>query len=105
VLDARARVLEVSHTQRTATALERLLGHVETGGVCQRGSCARGPATGHRLVPHHVEPWAATGSTSRDDTVYLCEPDHDHELHRRQRRLRLKDGRVIGPDGWVRPEP
>ena len=105
VLDAKARVVEVSHTQRTATALERLLKHVETGGVCQRAGCDHGPATGHRLVPHHGEPWASSRSTSLGDTVLLCEADHEHELHRRGRRLTLKDGRVIGPDGWVRPEP
>jgi hypothetical protein len=105
VLDVRSRVVDVSHTSRTATALERLLGHVESGGVCQRRSCSRGPATGHRLVPHHGDPWARTGTTSLRETIWFCEADHDHELHRKGRALELKDGRIVGPDGWIRREP
>lgn len=102
VLDARNRVVQVSHTQRTSTALERLILKTQSGAVCSGSGCARGPATGHRLIPHHVSLFSATGVTELADTVLLCEPDHDHELHDKGRNLRLKDGRVIGPDGWVR---
>jgi hypothetical protein len=102
VLDAQRRVVEASHTQRTSTALERLVLKVQGGAVCSGAACARGPATGHRLIPHHASLFSRTGTTELADTVLLCEPDHDHELHARGRRLRLKDGRVLGPDGWVR---
>jgi hypothetical protein len=102
VLDAGNRVVQVSHSQRTATALERLLLHVQTGGVCQRRACSHGPGTGHRLVPHHVDPFSTSGRTALEDTVLLCEIDHDHHLHDQQHTLTLKDGRVIGPSGWVR---
>ncbi len=102
VLDATRRVVEVSHTQRTSTALERLLLGVQCGGVCQRKGCGDGPATGHRLIPHHGELFSNTGRTSLADTVMFCEIDHDHELHGKGRTLELKDGRVLGPHGWVR---
>jgi hypothetical protein len=102
VLDARRRVVEVSHTQRTSTALERLILTVSGGAVCSSTGCARGPATGTRLIPHHASLFSQTGTTELDDTVMLCEIDHDHELHSKGRTLLLKDGRVLGPDGWVR---
>ncbi len=102
VLDAKRRVVEVSHTQRTSTGLERLLLGVQCGGVCQRKGCGNGPATGHRLIPHHGELFSNTGRTSLADTVMFCEIDHDHELHGKGRTLELKDGRVLGPHGWVR---
>lgn len=102
VLDARNRVIEVSHTQRTATALERLILHVQTGGVCQRRSCRNGPGNGHALVPHHVGLFSETGTTALEDTAWLCDVDHDHYLHEQKRNLTLKDGRVISHSGWVR---
>lgn len=102
LLDARHRVVEVSHTQRTSTALERLILKVQGGAVCLGAGCARGPATGHRLIPHHGSLFSHTGTTELDDVVLLCEVDHDHELHSRKRHIRLKDGRVLGPDGWIR---
>lgn len=104
VRDARRRVVEVSHTQRTATALERLLLHAQWGGTCARRRCGRGPATGHRLVPHHGELFSVTGTTSLEDTVPLCEVDHDHYLHGQGLELELEDGRILGPSGWVRRE-
>jgi hypothetical protein len=100
VLDAGRRVVEVSHTQRTATAVERQVLHLQWGGVCAAAGCARGPATGDRLVPHHGALFSHTGTTSLDDTVPMCEQDH-HYLHDDRRRIKLKDGRWIGPDGWV----
>ena len=102
VLDAPRRVMEVSHTQRTSTALERLILKVQGGAVCCGAGCARGPATGHRLIPHHGSLFSHTGTTELADTVLLCEPDHDHDLHAQGRHLTLKDGRILGPDGWVR---
>jgi hypothetical protein len=102
VLDAKNRVVEVSHTQRTATALERLILHVQTGGVCQRRSCGNGPANGHQLVPHHPDPYSRSGRTSVEESVWLCDIDHDHHLHEQKLHITLKDGRVLGPDGWIR---
>ncbi|HWH29749.1 MAG TPA: DUF222 domain-containing protein [Mycobacteriales bacterium] len=102
VLDARHRVVEVSHTQRTSTALERLILKTEGGTVCWGSGCKRGPATGHRLIPHHGSLFSETGVTELADTVMFCEIDHDHELHTRGRNIRLKDGRILGPRGWVR---
>jgi hypothetical protein len=102
VLDARRRVVEVSHTQRTSTALERLILKVQGGATCSGSGCARGPATGHRLIPHHATLFSDTGTTELDDTILLCEIEHDHELHGKGKALQLKDGRVPGPDGWLR---
>jgi len=102
VLDSASRVVEASHTQRTSTALERLILKVQGGVVCSGAGCARGPATGHRLIPHHASLFSRTGTTELADTVLFCEIDHDHHLHDQRRTLRLKDGRVLGPDGWVR---
>jgi hypothetical protein len=100
VLDAGRRVLEASHTQRTVTALERLIVHTTWGGRCATAGCTRGPDTGHRLTPHHAELYSHTRRTALTDTVPLCGTDHDL-LHRRRRALRLRDGRWIGPDGWT----
>ena len=94
-----AWVVQVSHTQRSSTALERLIPRVQGGACCSGAGCARGPATGHRLIPHHSH----TGTTELADTVLLCEPDHDHELHNKGCRLTLKGGRILGPDRWLRP--
>lgn len=100
VRDAGQRVVAASHSQRTATALERLIVHTTWGGRCATAGCVRGPDTGHRLVPHHAELYSRTGQTALSDTVPLCEHDHDL-LHRRRRPLRLRDDCWIGPDGWL----
>lgn len=101
VLSLGRRVLEVSHTQRTLTGLERRLKLLEVGGQCQGAGCHHPPGT--RLVPHHGNPWATTGTTSLDDTVMFCDRTH-HDLHTGGVVLRLKDGRLLGPDGWVAPD-
>ena len=103
VLNARHRVVEASHTQRTSTALERLILKVQGGPVCSGRACPCGPGTGHRLIPHHGSLFSRTGTTELSDVVLLCERDHDHELHAKGRHLTLKDGRVLGPEGWLRP--
>ena len=100
VLGARGRVLELSHDERTLKAYERLIVRVESGGRCATRGCARGPATGDTLIPHHPALYAVTGRTEREDTVPLCEADH-HHLHKNQRTLRLKSGRWLGPNGWT----
>ena len=74
--------------------------HTTWGGRCATAGCARGPDTGHRLVPHHAELYSRTGRTALTDPVPLCEPDHDL-LHRQRQPLRLRDDRWIGPDGWT----
>ena len=101
VLDLRHRVVETSHTERTLKAHERRWKTVETGGACQSASCPRGPDSppGTRLVPHHPDAWASTGTTSVLDTVMLCEPEH-RQLHRGAT-LTLRDGRRLDAGGWV----
>ena len=101
VLGLGRKVLAVSHTGRTLTATERRVKRLETGGMCEVAGCARGP--GCRLVPHHPTPYAECGTTSLSDTVLLCESSH-HDLHVGRQVLRLKDGRRLGPDGWLPPE-
>jgi hypothetical protein len=102
VLDAGRRVVEVSHTQRTLTAIERQILYLQWGHACARDSCIRGPATGDPLVPHHGNLFSQCGTTSVADSVPFCKQDH-HYLHDDRRVLKLKDGRWIGPDGWVGP--
>jgi hypothetical protein len=97
VLGLGRRVIEASHTQRTLKAHERRAKHVETGGRCQGAGCRSGP--GHRLIPHHVDPWARCGTTSLIDTVLFCERTHT-QLHNGQV-IRLKDGRRLDANGWV----
>ena len=58
------------------------------GRPCAAAGCVRGPATGHRLVPHHACLFSHTGTTSLDDTVPLCEQDH-HHLHDDRRLITL----------------
>ncbi len=98
VLSLGRKVVETSHTERTLKAHERRAKHVETGGMCQGAGCARGP--GHRLVPHHPVPYARCGTTSLADTVLVCEQTH-HDIHQGHKTIKLKDGRYLGPDGWV----
>ena len=97
VLSLGHKVLELSHTERTLKPHERRAKRIETGGTCQGSGCCRGP--GSRLVPHHADPWAQSGTTSLSDSVLLCEQTH-HQLHQ-GRTIRLKDGRRLGPHGWV----
>ena len=98
VLGLGHRVLETSHTARTLKAHERKMKHLETGGHCQGAGCCRGP--GWTLIPHHVDPWHRSHSTSLRETVLLCESDHA-ALHRAQT-ITLKDGRRLNAHGWVR---
>lgn len=100
VLSLGHRVIETSHTERTIKPHERRIKDVETGGVCQAAGCDKGDQTGHRLIPHHVIPYAICGSTSLADTVLVCPGTH-HDVHDGEKTVRLKDGRVIGPQGWV----
>jgi hypothetical protein len=97
VLGLGRRVVESSHTARTLKAHERRIKHLETGGQCQGAGCTRGP--GRRLVPHHPDAWARTGSTSLDDAVLLC--DSDHGAVHRGGTITLKDGRRLDEHGWV----
>ena len=97
VLSLGRKVLETSHTERTLKPHERRAKRIETGGRCQGAGCTRGP--GHRLIPHHATPWASSGTTSLSDTVLLCEQTH-HQLHDGHT-IGLKDGRHLGPHGWV----
>lgn len=98
VMSLGGRVIEMSHTVRTLKGHERRAKLMEGGGRCQAAGCHHPPGT--PLVPHHPEAYARTGRTSFRDTVMLCEASHDH-LHVGGHALRLKDGRILGPDGWI----
>jgi hypothetical protein len=100
VLSLGHRVIESSHTERTLKPHERRIKQIETGGLCQAAGCHKGSHTGHTLIPHHVTAYAICGTTSLQDTVLFCEVTH-HDLHEGSKTIRLKDGRVVGPSGWV----
>lgn len=102
VLGLAGRVLAISHSGRTISRAERRALHTQTGGVCQGAGCTRSTAVpGAVLHPHHASPWASTGTTSLEDTVLACDGCHAH-VHAGGV-LRLKDGRRLGPDGWLPP--
>jgi hypothetical protein len=100
VLSLGHRVIESSHTGRTLKPHERRIKQLETGGSCEAAGCSKGLQTGHRLIPHHVNPYAICGTTSLADTVLFCEVTH-HDLHEGDKTIRLKDGRLVNPTGWV----
>jgi hypothetical protein len=98
VMGLGGRVIEMSHTARTLKPHERHAKVMETGGVCQAAGCH--PPPGTPLVPHHPDAYARSGTTSFYDAVMLCDRSHD-DLHVGGKTLRLKDGRLLGPHGWV----
>ena len=101
VVDLAGRVIETSHTERTLKAHERRAKHTQTGGQCEAAGCTRSTREpGTRMHFHHATPWARCGTTSLSDTVLLCDVTH-RDLHEGQKRVRLKNGRVLGPDGWT----
>ena len=100
VLSLGHRVIESSHTERTAKPHERRIKQIETGGICQAAGCDKGLHSGHPLTPHHPTPYSIDPVTSLDDTVLLCEVSHS-DVHVGGKTIRLKDGRLIGPHGWV----
>jgi hypothetical protein len=93
------RVIEMSHTDRTAKPHERRAKSVEVGGRCQAKGCVHPP--GIPLIPHHVTAWARCHTTSYDDTVMFCLRCH-HDVHEGGLTLTLRDGRLINADGWIR---
>ncbi len=100
VLDLRGKVILTSHTQRTLTAAERRALWTQTGGACQGAGCRRsGGSLGTVLDPHHGNPWSGARSTSLQDRALVC--DQCHAGVHAGRVLRLKDGRRLGPDGWL----
>ncbi|GAC1611758.1 MAG: hypothetical protein NVS3B26_27810 [Mycobacteriales bacterium] len=104
VMSAGHRVLEISHTERTLKPHERRIKHVETGGICQVAGCYRGTSSGHRLIPHHVDAFARSGSTCLGETVLLCEVSH-RDMHEGNKTLLLKNGRRVNHDGWADVDP
>ena len=91
------KVIAASHTGRTLTRLERRAKHLETGHRCQGAGCPSPPGT--PLVPHHPHAYALSGTTSLSDTALLCHGEHTR-LHRGEI-IRLRDGRLLGPHGWI----
>ena len=101
IVDLAGRVIGASHTDRTLKAHERRAKHTETGGQCQAAGCRRSTRDpGTRMHFHHATPWASSRTTSLHDTVLLCDVTH-RDLHEGHQRVRLKNGRVLGPDGWT----
>ncbi|MCA1712141.1 MAG: 13E12 repeat family protein [Actinobacteria bacterium] len=98
VMGIGGRVIEMSHTARTLKPHERRAKLMETGEVCQAAGCH--PPPGTPLVPHHPDAFARSRTTSFYDAVMLCDRSHD-DLHVGGKTLRLKDGRLLGPTGWV----
>ena len=92
------KVIETSHTERTLKAHERRALLVQWGGRCAGAGCTSPPGT--PLIPHHANPWARTGTTSLADAVPFCDTTH-HDLHEGGRTILLRDGRRLGPHGWV----
>ena len=89
-----------THTERTLTRRERRALRTRTRGMCQGTRCRRSSRdAGTVLHPHHANPWSRCGTTGLTDTVLLCDSCHSH-VHSGHV-LRLKDGRRLGPDGWV----
>ncbi|MCU1672794.1 MAG: hypothetical protein JWN77_907 [Frankiales bacterium] len=101
VLSLGNRIIELSHTERTAKPHERRIKLLETGGTCQGAGCYRGHDTGDPLIPHHPDAYARSGTTSVRDTVMVCEGTH-HDIHH-GKTIRLKDGRLLNANGWVTP--
>jgi hypothetical protein len=100
ILSLGGRVLEGSHTERTARPHERRIKHVETGGICQAAGCSRGSPIGDALVPHHPVPYSVEPVTRLDEIVLLCGVSHD-DVHVGGKTIRLKDGRSLNATGWV----
>jgi hypothetical protein len=92
------KVIEMSHTTRTLKPHERKAKVMETGGRCQAAGCTAPPGT--PLIPHHPNPWVHCGTTSFYDSVMVCDRSHD-DIHVGGRTIRLRDGRLLGPNGWV----
>ncbi len=100
VMTLAGKVLEVSHTERTLKASERRALYAQTGGVCQAAGCRCSASDlGAVLHPHHVDPWARTGSTSLTSTILLCELNHA-DLHA-SRTITLKNGRRLDANSWL----
>lgn len=100
VLDLAGRAIEASHSGRTLTSHERRALYAQTGGICQAAGCTRTASDlGATMHPHHADPYAQCRTTSLTDTVLLCRASHT-DLHHGHP-LRLKDGRLLGPDGWI----
>lgn len=102
LLDPAGHPLDSGPTRRQLNRRERRALEHRDGYRCQRRGCGR-PASS--CDPHHVEPWHLGGLTVLVNMLLLCRACH-HQLHDREVQLPLRDGRVIGPRGWVRgPEP
>jgi hypothetical protein len=95
------QALGTLHTTRTLTATERVALDLQSGGHrCAGLHCCRNdpnPLTG--LEPHHVTPWATTGTTSLRDTIWACPVLH-HDLHH-GRTATLRNGRHLTQHGWT----
>ena len=86
--------LELGRSVRVATdAQYRALVARDRG--CAVAGCDRPTAW---CTPHHIVPWQHGGATDLHNLLLICEAHH-HALHDRQRRLPLRDGRLLTATG------
>lgn len=95
LLDAHRHPIGVSGTHRNATEKERRALRAKWGVFCAINGCGN-----LGTVPHHVTPYWRSGQTRLEDLLLICTMNH-HDIHEGGRTLRLRDGRLIDPDGWV----
>jgi hypothetical protein len=100
LLDEHGHPLKVGRTKRLFTAAQRKAMHVQWGGLCAAKGC-----TNPGDIAHHTRPWEDGGPTDTDNGLPFCTSTH-HDIHTGRKTIQLKDGRWIGPQGFVdRPSP
>ena len=103
VLDPAGLPLDVGRTQRTVPPQVYLAAAARDRGCAARG--CRQPL--ERCEAHHLRPFSLGGDTSLANTAMLCtgRAGHHATIHDRNRSIRLKDGRWVGPRGVLRAPP
>lgn len=99
LLDAAGTPIGASSSRRHATEREPRALTAQWGLYCATNGCGR-----RWTVPHHVEPFWLSGETVLKHLVGICDCCH-HDVHDGQKVLRLRDGRLIGPLGWITSPP
>lgn len=95
-LDAHGHPVDTSGEHRHATRAQRRALKAQWGSTCAVNGC-----TQPGLIPHHVLWFGKGGLTVLANLVPLC-PHHHRDVHEGRRTLRLRDGRLLSPDGWIR---
>ena len=93
--------LGVMHSQRTITGIETKAVRVQFGNRCPGIGCCTGqPDPLTPLIPHHVEMFSVTGTTSLFATLPCCEHLHA-DIHLGKKVIRLRDGSFISEEGYL----